>query len=192
MVRPVISFTLLLGAALLGGACHHNVPQTLRTPATPPPTPAPAARSAARASAPTPPAPARAPAPLSEDELFHQKSLDQLNAERPLSDVFFDYDQNVLRDEARAALQRDAQWLSRWSQTRLVIEGHCDERGTAEYNLALGDRRADIVRDYLVALGIPASRLVTKSLGKEAPFCNGSGESCWSQNRRGHFVITAK
>jgi peptidoglycan-associated lipoprotein len=157
------------------------VPSTVpaRPPSPPPPTPP---TAAARPS----------PAPLSEAELFQRKSLSDLNAERPLGDVFFDYDQNILRDDARRTLQQDAQWLSKWPQTRIRIDGHCDERGTAEYNLALGDRRTATVQEYLTNLGVRSDRIQTRSLGKETPFCQESGESCWSQNRRGHFVITAK
>jgi peptidoglycan-associated lipoprotein len=129
---------------------------------------------------------------VSEADLFQRKSLDQLNAEQPLGDVFFDYDQNVLRDDGRRALQQDAQWLAKWPSTRVRVDGHCDERGTAEYNLALGDRRADTIRDYLVSLGIDVRRIDVRSLGKEVPFCRDGGETCWSQNRRGHFVITGK
>jgi peptidoglycan-associated lipoprotein len=106
--------------------------------------------------------------------------------------VFFEYDQNALREEGRRVLQQDAQWLSKWPQTVIRIDGHCDERGTAEYNLALGDRRAEVVREYLTNLGVKPERIQTRSLGKEAPFCHEDGESCWSQNRRGHFMITAK
>jgi peptidoglycan-associated lipoprotein len=119
-------------------------------------------------------------------------TLEQLNASQPLNDVFFDYGLNILRDDARQVLQRDAQWLSKWPQTKIRIDGHCDERGTAEYNLALGDRRAVTVRDYLMSLGISPDRIQTVSLGRESPFCTSTGESCWAQNRRGHFVITAK
>jgi len=129
---------------------------------------------------------------MTERDLFDRKSLDALNAERPLSDVFFDYDQNVLRDEGRRALQQDADWLKKWPSTVVRVDGHCDERGTAEYNLALGDRRAEVVKQYLVDLGVSANRIDIRTLGKEAPFCRGEGESCWSQNRRGHFVITRK
>jgi peptidoglycan-associated lipoprotein len=129
---------------------------------------------------------------LSEDEIFRRKSLDALNAEHPLGDVFFDYDQSQLGDDARAILQRDAAWLQKWPQTKIAVEGHCDERGTAEYNLALGERRAEIVRGYLATLGISGDRLQTRSLGKEAPFCLDTGETCWAQNRRDHFLVTAK
>ena len=119
-------------------------------------------------------------------------TLDQLNASQPLNDVFFDYDQNFLRDDARQVLQRDAQWLAKWPHTTIRIDGHCDERGTEEYNIALGDRRAVAVRDYLASLGVNPGRIQTVSLGRESPFCAATGESCWAQNRRGHFVITAK
>jgi peptidoglycan-associated lipoprotein len=82
--------------------------------------------------------------------------------------------------------------MKRWSSTKIMIEGHCDSRGTSEYNLALGERRAKAVQDYLVGLGIPATRLQTLSKGKEQPFCVDENDACWQQNRRGHFIITAK
>jgi peptidoglycan-associated lipoprotein len=129
---------------------------------------------------------------LTEEELFARESLAQLNASHPLGDAFFDYDQFTLRDDARAALAEDAKWLQRWSGTKIKVEGHADERGTAEYNMALGQHRAQVVRDYLVSLGIAANRIQVTSLGKEAPFCTGDNEACWSQNRRGHFLVTAK
>jgi peptidoglycan-associated lipoprotein len=171
-------------------ACHPRPPAT--APSRTMPT-APAAPTRPPAPAPPPTATARtAAAPLSEAELFRRKSLSELNAEQPLHDVFFDYDQNTLREEARQVLQQDAQWLTKWPQTTVRIDGHCDERGTAEYNVALGDRRVEAVREYLASLGVTPNRILTRSLGKEAPFCDGSGESCWSQNRRGHFEITRK
>jgi peptidoglycan-associated lipoprotein len=89
-------------------------------------------------------------------------------------------------------LQQDAQWLAKWPQTVIRVDGHCDERGTAEYNLALGERRAEVVKEYLASLGVRSDRIQTRSLGREAPFCHEEGESCWSQNRRGHFEITNK
>ncbi len=95
---------------------------------------------------------------MTEEELFRRKSLNDLNAEHPLGDVFFDYNQNTLRDDGRRALQQDAQWLSRWSQAAIRIDGHCDERGTPEYNLSLGDRRAEVVREYLTSLGVRPER----------------------------------
>jgi len=124
--------------------------------------------------------------------MFAQKSLAQLNNERPLGDVYFDLDAASIKDEGKAALSTNATWLKRWTSTRINIEGHCDERGTAEYNLGLGERRANAVKAYLVELGVPGDRIVIVSKGKEAPFCTDSNESCWQQNRRGHFVVTAK
>lgn len=135
---------------------------------------------------------APAPAPLTEDEIFARKSLEELNAEKPLGDVFFAFDSSDLSDVSRQALEKNATWMKRWTSTRIMIEGHCDNRGTSEYNLGLGERRATAVRNYLVSLGIPVDRVATVSKGKEAPFCMENNEACWSQNRRGHFLITAK
>jgi peptidoglycan-associated lipoprotein len=115
-----------------------------------------------------------------------------LNAEKPLGDVFFDLDQSSIRDDARATLTANAAWMKRWSNTRVSIEGHCDERGTGEYNLALGDRRAQAVKAYLVSLGIAADRITSVSKGKESPVCTDKNEACWQRNRRGGSIITAK
>jgi peptidoglycan-associated lipoprotein len=141
---------------------------------------------------PPPPPPAAKPPNPTEEELFAKKTLEQLNAERPLADVFFDYDQSGVRDDGRPPLQKNAEWLKRWTSTQISVEGHADERGSGEYNLALGSRRATSVKDYLVNLGIPANRITVVSKGKEQPFCTNSTEDCWQQNRRGHFIITAK
>ena len=119
-------------------------------------------------------------------------SLAQLNASQPLVDAFFGYDKAELTPEALATLQRDAGWLRKWGSVRVLVEGHADERGTSEYNLALGERRADAVRKYLTGIGVSVSRVDIVSKGKEAPFCSQHDEDCWYQNRRGHFVITAK
>jgi len=180
----------VLFLALAGTACHTRPPAispvitSVASPTVPSRPPAP----------PAPPAAAARPAavPLSEEELFRRKSLDELNAEHPVADAFFDFDQNTLRDDAREALQKDATWLLKWTQTAISVEGYCDERGTAEYNLALGERRASVVKEYLEGLGVSPSRIRTVSLGKEARFCQESNEDCWSKNRRGHFVITGK
>ena len=118
--------------------------------------------------------------------------LDQLNAERPLSDVFFDYDMSEIRADARGPLQANAEWMKKWTGTQIMLEGHADSRGSSEYNLALGSRRANGVKDYLVSLGVPTTRITVVSKGKEAPFCTEESEACWQQNRRGHFVITGK
>jgi peptidoglycan-associated lipoprotein len=103
--------------------------------------------------------------------------------------VFFDFDKFDLKPPARATLDKQAAWLKRFPQVRLSIEGHCDERGTREYNLALGERRANAVKNYLVNQGIPASRLATISYGKERPQVAGANESAWSQNRRGVSIV---
>jgi peptidoglycan-associated lipoprotein len=183
----IAAFSLILGLAV--SACGKKEPAI-----TPPPPPFPAAPTAPP-SPPAPPAPATpAPTPraLSEDELFAQKSLAQLNSERPLGDVFFDLDNAAIKEEGRSALATNATYLKRWTSTRITIEGHCDERGTAEYNLGLGERRANAVKAHLVELGVPADRITIVSKGKESPFCTESNEACWRQNRRGHFLITAK
>ena len=120
------------------------------------------------------------------------KTLEQLNAEKPLGDVFFGLDSTDLSDEARGLLQKDVDWMKKWTTTKVMVEGHADSRGTNEYNLALGERRADAVRDYLVSLGLAADRMTIVSKGEEQPFCSEETEACWQQNRRGHFIITAK
>jgi peptidoglycan-associated lipoprotein len=107
----------------------------------------------------------------------------------PLADVFFGYDAADLSDEARAALGRHAQWLQANPGVQVTIEGHCDERGTVDYNLALGEQRARAVHDYLVSLGVAAQRLSSVSLGKERPLDTGHGEAAWARNRRAHFVV---
>jgi peptidoglycan-associated lipoprotein len=129
---------------------------------------------------------------LTEDQIFAAKSLDQLNAEKPLAEVYFDLDESSIRDDARPILQRNADWMKRWVSTQVTVEGHCDSRGSAEYNLALGTRRATSVKDYLVNLGVPANRITVVTKGKEQPVCSEETEGCWQQNRRGHFIITAK
>ncbi len=119
-------------------------------------------------------------------------SLAELNTQRPLTDVFFDYDASELSERARTTLQTNSEWLKKWMSTRITVEGHADARGTSEYNLALGERRATAVRDYLVSLGVDTARINVVSLGEEQPTCTDETEACWAQNRRGHFLITAK
>ena len=98
----------------------------------------------------------------------------------------------VLSDQARASLDKNSQYLRKWTSTKINVEGHADSRGTNEYNLSLGERRATAVRDYLVSLGVAVARINIVSLGEEQPVCREEAESCWTQNRRGHFVFTAK
>ncbi len=189
--RQVSTIALGLALAVAAAGCHKKVPPVAPTPPPPPPP------SAAPVTPPPPPPPpppvvTPAPRPLTEDEIFARKSLADLNAERPLADVFFDLDKSEIRDDARTSLQKDADWMKRWTSTQITLEGHCDSRGSAEYNLGLGSRRAAAVKDYLVNLGVSTGRVTVVSKGKEQPFCSEENESCWQQNRRGHFVITGK
>jgi peptidoglycan-associated lipoprotein len=181
---------LVVCGALLSGACNRNPPPVAR------PQPPPAAAETAATRPPAPPAPVAEPIPVPPepvpDDSIASASLDELNRNSPLKPVFFDYDSSDLSDAARAALNENAAALKRFDTWTVTIEGHCDERGTAEYNLALGERRAVSARSYLVSLGIPANRLRTVSYGKEFPFDPGHDESAWGKNRRAHFVITAK
>jgi peptidoglycan-associated lipoprotein len=125
-----------------------------------------------------PPPPVEQPKGPTDDELFM----------REVRDAYFDYDKADIRPDARAALSKTADFLKNYPRFKVTIEGHCDERGSTEYNLGLGDRRANAVKQYLVSLGVSADRLNTVSFGKEKPFCTESNEACWQQNRRGHFV----
>lgn len=105
--------------------------------------------------------------------------------------VHFDYDRYELRESDKGTLQKQARWLQQYPSVRVTIEGHCDERGTREYNLALGARRANAVKEYLVSLGVSSARVDTISYGKERPVCTESNEDCWAQNRRGVTTITS-
>ena len=109
-----------------------------------------------------------------------------------LKDAFFDFDKFNVRADQRDTLAADAEWLKKYPKVKIQIEGHCDERGTAQYNMALGEKRAQAVKDYVTSLGVDPSRIETVSYGKERPFVKGHNEEAWAQNRRGHFVITAK
>jgi peptidoglycan-associated lipoprotein len=174
---------LLVGAA----ACRRSQPPVARP--TPPPPPPPAVDNR-----PAPPEPMREPMPpepLPADDVAG-RSLDDLNRDSPLRPVFFDLDSSDVDDPGRAILQANAAVLKKYPSWVITIEGHCDERGTAEYNLALGERRAVAARQYLISLGLDANRLRTVSYGSEFPFDPGHQESAWSKNRRAHFVITAK
>ena len=120
-----------------------------------------------------------APKNTTFDELFTKE----------VHDAFFDYDSSDIRPDARTALQQTAAFLKAYPNTHIAVEGHCDERGSTEYNLALGQRRANAVKQYLVSLGVNGDTLTTTSWGKEKPFCTESSESCYQQNRRGHFTL---
>jgi peptidoglycan-associated lipoprotein len=115
--------------------------------------------------------------------------MGKVTAAGPLSDIYFAYEQYDLNETSRAALKAHAKWLKDRPAVWVEIEGHCDARGTAEYNLALGAKRAQAAKDYLTALGIPAARITVISYGAELPVCNESTEECWQKNRRDRFVV---
>lgn len=150
---------------------------------------------------PPPPAPPEPPKPVVEQPVsvptlppddLTARSIDDLNRDSPLRPLFFELDSNEVSTAGQKVLQDNATVLKKYPNMQVTIEGHCDERGTAEYNLALGERRALAARNYLVSLGIPGDRIKTVSYGKEFPFDAGHDESAWQNNRRAHFVITAK
>jgi peptidoglycan-associated lipoprotein len=107
-------------------------------------------------------------------------------------DIHFDFDKYDVKDEYKSELKSIASWMTKNSTAKLSVEGHCDERGTNEYNLALGDRRAKAVKDYIVSLGVPSSKIETISYGEEKPLCTEQTEECWAKNRRAHFVVLGK
>jgi peptidoglycan-associated lipoprotein len=188
-MRSAVMMFLIVGFT---AACGKKTPPVAR-PAPPPP---PTAASAAPARPPSPPEPVAEPTvvppePVPSDSIS-SASLDDLNRSSPLKPVFFELDSAELAPVAQAALTENAAVLKRYPTWTVTIEGHCDERGTAEYNLALGERRAIAARAYLASLGIPADRLRTVSYGKEFPFDAGHDDAAYAKNRRAHFVITAK
>jgi peptidoglycan-associated lipoprotein len=176
-------------AAITTAGCGRQQVET-PAPAPPPPAEPPPTRPAPPPAPPAPP-PAPAPTPPTEDELYKEMPLDQI-AQKYLTDVFFAYDSIELSDQARGGLQKNVEFMKRRGTAQITIEGHADSRGTNEYNLALGERRAGAVRDYLVSLGLAADRISIVSKGEEQPFCQEESESCWQQNRRGHFVVTQR
>jgi len=161
------------------------------------PMPPPGDTSAVTPDPPSPPRPVDEPIPVppEPDSIAAGDlpgDLDALNRSGLLKPVLYDLDSADVSAEGQRVLQENAQVLRKYPQMQVTIEGHCDERGTAEYNLALGERRALAAQSYLVSLGIPAERLRTVSYGKEFPFDPGHNEEAWSKNRRAHFVITAR
>jgi peptidoglycan-associated lipoprotein len=180
---------LLLVAIVAGGCGKKKQPATISGPAStsPPAVTTPESGPPQRVEEPTPVA-----QPTLEEDAIGGRSLDDLNRDSPLKPAFFGLDSADLDAQGQAAVQSNAELLKKYASWAITIEGHCDERGTAEYNLALGERRAVTVKTYLVSLGISPDRLRTVSYGKEFPFDPGHSEDAWSKNRRAHFVITAK
>jgi peptidoglycan-associated lipoprotein len=191
--------TLIAVAAisLLAAACAKK-----KAAAAPPPPPPPSSAAAPATSKPAPPPmssattqspTAAAPAPRYPNATTRAR-IDELLAK--IEDAYFDYDKSALRPDAVKALQADStelrDILKDYPDYKLTIEGHCDERGSAEYNVALGDRRAEAAKDYLVQVGIPAPQLNVISFGKEKPVCEDHDEGCWQRNRRIHIVAMAQ
>lgn len=173
---------LTLAAAVSFAACGKKPP-----PAPPPPPPV--------APAPPPPAPPPKPEVKPEvDEYARLQAMDSDEIDRLglLQEVYFDYDKSDIREADRANLSKNAESLKKFDFLKVTVEGHCDERGTVEYNLALGERRARAAYDYLISLGVPAERLRTVSYGKEVPVCTGSDEECWQRNRRAKLTVSGK
>jgi peptidoglycan-associated lipoprotein len=133
-------------------------------------------------SRPAPVVQQEAPPSLTDQQMFDQN----------IKDAYFDYDSYEVRPQDSATLQADAQFLTQHPGWRVLIEGHCDERGSTEYNMALGDSRAQSAKQALISAGVAANRLTTTSFGKEKPFCNDSNEQCWQQNRRAHLVLAGQ
>jgi peptidoglycan-associated lipoprotein len=183
------AIALLIAVAMIAGCSRKTPPPAPPPPAPPapvvqatPPPPPPAQ--------PTPQPPPPPPAPLTEEQIYQKTPLDELS--RQLSEVLFDYDQFSVRDDQRPGLQKNADWMRKWATSRVQIEGHADARGTNEYNLALGERRANAVRDYMVGLGIAADRITLVSRGEESPACTEDTDACHGRNRRGRFAVTAR
>jgi peptidoglycan-associated lipoprotein len=129
---------------------------------------------------------------LTEEEIFLQKSIDEMNAEARLDMIHFDFDKYFIREDAKPVLEANAEWLNKFNTIKILIEGHCDERGTEEYNLALGEKRAKSTMDYLVSLGISADRIKILSKGKSEPLDLEHNEEAWQKNRRSQFKIIGK
>jgi peptidoglycan-associated lipoprotein len=189
-----LMLVLVAGSLMSVYACGGKKPPVVPPP--PPPPPAPVVTPTPPPPAPPPPRPTPPPpppvAPKTPSEIDIFQGLTLIQVEQNLDEVFFDYDKAELSDAAHMALQKNATYMRKWDSIKVTIEGHADARGTNEYNLALGERRANAVRDYIVTLGIATTRIEIVSKGEEQPVCSEDAEPCWGKNRRAHFVVTAK
>jgi len=188
-MRPALRYSAVLVMVFFLvalGACKSSAPTAPVEP-TEEPTPAPSAVEEEVVTEPV-------TEPIVSEEVQEElpEDLELLNARGYLEDTFFDTDQWDIKPEYRETLAKNAGWLQQYPSVLILIEGHCDERNTREYNLALAERRANAVRDYLVFLGVPGGRIRTISYGEEKPFALGSNEDAWRLNRRAHFLITAR
>jgi len=188
--RRVSAVLIAIALTAAVGACAKKKPPVARPIPPPPP-----ATETAPTRPPAPPEPVREqpmpPEPLASDPLTGT-DIDLINKNSPFEPVFYSLDSAEVNGEGQKVLNSNAEILRKYPTWVITIEGHADERGTAEYNLALGERRAAAARTYLVSLGIPADRLKTVSYGKEFPFDPGHDEAAWAKNRRAHFVVTSK
>jgi len=190
--RLIWVMALLLPIMLSGYGCTHKKPATK-----------PSDLNVETTTVPPPPGPTTDVQPprdqtrqdQTEDPLLSQDMQivnEELRRRGFSPDVYFAFDESALTDDSRGKLSRNADLLKAQTRLNLTIEGHCDERGTSEYNLALGERRASAVKSYLGSLGVGVDRMRTLSYGSERPVCTEHEESCWSQNRRAHMVITGR
>ena len=193
--RARSSAAIAVALALLVAGCHKKPPVANAPPPAASPAPFPSTGGPA-SPGPPPEVPRVAPnAPVAANSLlpWNDRSVDEINGPNsPLKPAFFAYDKDDLDEAAKRALSDDAEVLRTYKTWVITVEGHCDERGTAEYNLALGDRRALAARSYLVSLGIPADRIRTVSYGSEFPFDTGHDETAFKRNRRAHLMLTSK
>lgn len=197
MSRASVASLLLMGSLSLAGCGGKKAPVLNPTPPPPGPAAFPGA-STTPSRPPEPPKPVPEPPPIiaPEPEVVSDPlanaDIDKINLSAPLAPVFFGYDSDVVDEEGQKVLAANAEVLKKYPTWAITIEGHSDERGTAEYNLALGERRALAAKAYLLSLGSSADRIRTVSYGKEFPFDPGHDEAAFFKNRRGHFVVTAK
>ena len=180
MRQSALVVTLLIAGTLVVGCGKKKPvvpPAPPVAPATPPPAPEPPRDVATQ---------------VDEYTRIKNMPVDEIERLGLLSDIHYDFDRADIRDGDRQTLTKNAEVLKKFDFLRITVEGHCDERGTVEYNLALGERRARAAFDYLISLGVAADRLKSVSYGKEVPICRESSEECWARNRRAHFTVTGK